>query len=188
MGVLPTCLSVHCEWAVLTESRGWWLPWSYRCLLDTMWMLESKPQSSGKTTCAFNHRNCLHPEIMEWFNTYKSKNAMPINGQVHDLLVTEKSFKKTQHSLMTKALERCRYEWDISQHNSCYTQRWMHLSTVIKDASLCYRWWLIQRPHNWPGCKKWEPVWNAQPRRKHLCCTFYSKGSGMTVEEAAGRL
>lgn len=52
------CISVPHPCLVLPEARGGhWIPWkSSRWLTDTMWVLEIKPRSFGRTASALNHR------------------------------------------------------------------------------------------------------------------------------------
>lgn len=47
--------------------------------------------------------------------------------------------------------------------SSLYTHRWRHLSALIKEASLCNRWWLTMRPKTCQGTED-ERLQNAQAK------------------------
>lgn len=61
---LPVCISVYHLCALFMEARRghrvFW-NWSYRPLLDAMWVLGVEPGSSGGVASALNSEPCLQP-------------------------------------------------------------------------------------------------------------------------------
>lgn len=80
----------------------------------------------------------------------------------------------------------------LNGHTSKLTPRALlselHLLTLIKEASIWSRWWLIQRPTTGQGTEENKKLKNAQPWMEHLDHTLFSQGPQIFVEEQAERL